>query len=89
MTDLSQLQEFDQVVISGQATSPVKEFSDLAGVVATISRDIHNGQITHVKVWPVKPESEDETKVWFPVEAITALKVTEKCEPWEGEDDGR
>ena len=56
VNNINDLKEWDTVIVTGQATSPVKTYDSLKGTVATISEN-------YVKIWP---EIEiDGGKIWF------------------------
>lgn len=61
------IEPFDDVVISGTASSPGGFVADkMTAVVSTVSEDA-------IKVWP----KEEDGKIWFMTEDITAIEKVE------------
>lgn len=56
VNNINDLREWDTVIVTGQASSPIKTYNQLKATIATISEN-------HIKVWP---EIQDEDgKIWF------------------------
>ncbi len=65
-----ELQEFDDVVITGVSSSPSgKQFTDFRAVVSTIDKERE-----FIKVWSVG-DAEEGLKIWFDVKKITSLRI--------------
>lgn len=65
------IDEFDEVLISGQASSPVQHFDKILAVVATVSPDDGAGEGDYLKVWPQDDRLVPGGKVWFPRNQVT------------------
>ena len=83
----SELREYDDIEITGFATSPIQQFTNFKGTVGCVScpdpYDTIHPDDWYIKVWPDAEQEECSGKIWFCESQVESVRLIHR---WEDED---